>query len=249
MATNRSVDGAEVTQPPLEQLPGFRRRFRITPRMSSVVSELEDDYHHMAVTVHHDGKIASSVEPKMHRAPWTTCPGAVARLQQTFAGVELTAFAARGEKRENCTHLYDLAILAAAHAADGEALIYDILVSDPVEGRRRVELRRNGEAVLGWVDARGKIVSPPELAGVALDKMRPWIASLAPPQQEAARLLQWGSMIAHGRGRPLENQSDAARLGVGMCYTFQPQRVASAKRVGVIRDFSNGVLQPLERPL
>jgi hypothetical protein len=234
---------------PLDQLPGFRRRFRITPRIGCVRSEVEDDYHHMAVTVHHDGKIAAAVEPQMQRAPWTTCPGAVAKLQETFAGVALAAFAARGEKRENCTHLYDLAILAAAHALDGDALVYDILVSDPADGQRRVELRRNGAAVLGWVDAKGKIVSPAELAGVALDKMRPWIDSLDAPQREAARLLQWGSMIAHGRGRPLENQSDAARLGVGMCYTFQPQRVASAQRIGIIRDFSHGTVQPLERPL
>jgi hypothetical protein len=233
----------------LDQLPGFRRRFRITPRAKSVHGAVEDDYHCMAVTIHHDGKIATAIEPIMERAPWTICPGAVAVLRETFTGVALADFPARGEKRENCTHLHDLSILAAAHAADQSPLVYDILVADPIEGRRRVELRCNGTAVLGWVDAHYAIVEPAELAGMRLDKMRPWIASLDTLGQEAARLLQWGAILAHGRSRPLEDQSDAQSIGADRCYTFQTRRVASAKRIGVIRDFSVGTSQPLERPL
>jgi hypothetical protein len=234
---------------PLEQQPGFRRRLRITPWVKSVDAELEDDYHCMAVTLRHDGKSATAVEPIMHRAPWTICPGAIATLRQTFTGVALADFPARGEKRENCTHLYDLAILAAAHAADHSPLVYDILVSDPIEGRRRAELWRNGTAVLGWVDAQYAIVEPAELAGMRLDKMRPWIESLDAQLQEAARLLQWGAILAHGRSRPLEDQSDARSIGLDRCYTFQSRRVSSAIRIGAIRDFSVGTSQPLEKPL
>ena len=233
----------------LDRLPGFRRRFRITPAAMSVHAAVEDDYHCMAVTIHHDGKTAAAIEPIMERAPWTICPGAVATLQATFTGVALPDFAARGEKRENCTHLHDLAILAAAHAADRLPLIYDILVSDPVNERRRMELRRNGTTVLDWVDAQYVIVEPAELAGVRLDKLRPWIESLDAPGREAARLLQWGAILAHGRSRPLEDQSDARTIGVDRCYTFQSRRVASAQRSGAIRDFSAGTSQPLERTL
>jgi Protein of unknown function (DUF2889) len=232
---------------PLDQLPGFRRRFRITPRAGFVRSEVEDDYHHMAVEVQHDGETAKAVDPVMVRAPWTTCPGAVAKLRETFVGIALKAFAGRGEKRENCTHLYDLAILAAAHADDPEVLVYDILVSDAVDGRRGVELRKNGEAVLGWVDSGRTLIEPAELAGVPLDKLRPWIESLDPALREFARVLQWGAMVANGRRRPIANQSDARRLGVGMCYTFQEQRIDSAKRTGAIRDFSDGTTAPLDR--
>jgi Protein of unknown function (DUF2889) len=238
---------SDVPLTPLDQLPGFRRRIRVTPGPGAVRSELEDDYHCMAVTVHHDGTSAGAIEPDMERAPWTTCPGAVALLQQTFTGVALAGFTARGEKRENCTHLYDLAILAAAHAADRQAFVYDILISDAVDGRRRAEIRRDGAIVLGWVDAAGRIVEPAEIAGVALDKMRPWIESLEVSQREAARLLQWGAILANGRSRPQESQSSASSLGVGRCYTFQPQRVALAQRNGAIRDFSTGIAQPLER--
>jgi hypothetical protein len=232
---------------PLEQLPGFRRRVRITPRADSVCSELEDDYHRMSVTLTHDGRTVSRIEVLMERVPWTTCPGAAEQLQRTFTGVALADFPVRGEKRENCTHLHDLAIWAAAHALDGEPLVYDILVSDPVDDRRRVELRRNGAAVLGWSDVRNRIVEPAELAGVTLDKLRPWIESLPPERREAARLLQWGAIIANGRGRSLEKQSDASALGVGRCYTFQAHRVAAAKRISDIRDFSQGTTPLLAR--
>lgn len=237
--------GAQPT--PLDQLPGFRRRFRITPRAGSVCSELEDDYHRMSVTLTHDGRTVTHVEPVMERVPWTICAGAADQLQRTFTGVALADFATRGEKRENCTHLHDLAILAAAHAFDGEPLVYDILVSDPIDGKRRVEMRRNGATALAWSDEKNRIVEPAELAGVTLDKLRPWIESLPPERRETARLLQWGAIIANGRSRSLDQQSDASALGVGRCYTFQAHRVAAAKRIGDIRDFSQGTTQLLAR--
>ncbi len=199
----------------------------------------------MSVTVFHDGKIATAVEPAMQRAPWTTCPGAIETLKQTFTGVALNAFAQRGEKRANCTHLHDLAVLAAAHALDDAVLVYDILVSDAIDGMRRAELRRNGVTVLSWADISGRIVEPAALAGMALDKMSPWISTLDPQQQEATRLLRWGNILANGRTIPLEMQSNATRMRPGSCYTFQPHRMIEAKRIGEIRDFSSGAT-PLE---
>jgi hypothetical protein len=222
----------------LDQLPGFRRRFRITPSAGWVRSEVEDDYHCMRVTVRHESAIATAIEPVMIRAPWTTCPGAVEQLQTTFKGIALSAFAVRGEKRTNCTHLHDLAVLAAAHAFDVEPLIYDILVSDPVEGQRHAELRRNAVPVMSWSVMKGQIVAPSELAGLALDNLRAWIDSLDPERQEAARLLRWGTLLAHGRTQSLEKQSDATRWPVGNCYTFQLPRMTQARRIGEIRDFS-----------
>jgi len=180
----------------------------------------------------------------MIRAPWSTCPGAVQQLEQTFTGVALDAVASRGDKQSNCTHLHDLAVLAAAHAFDAEPTVYDILVCDPVDGIRRAELRRNGTAVLNWTERAFRIVEPAELAGTALDKLRPWLDTLEPLQREAAVLLRWGNMLANGRTIPLERQSDASRMPPN-CYTFQPERAAHARRIGAIRDFSTGAAQPL----
>jgi hypothetical protein len=232
-------------EPSIDRLPGFRRRFRVTAGPGWVRSAVEDDYHCMQVTLRHRDGIVITVEPVIFRAPWTTCPGAAAQLQATFSGVSLEGFAFRGEKSENCTHLHDLALLAAAHAHDAEPLVYDILVSDAVDNRRRSELRRNGTRLLHWVERNGSLVEPAALAGLRLDQLRAWIDSLDTAGQEAARLLRWGAILAHGRAIPLERQSDARRMPPN-CYTFQPQRVASASRCGEIRDFSQGQAQPLE---
>lgn len=235
-----------MSAPSIDELPGFRRRFIVTPGSGWVRSELEDDLHCMSVTLRHEGGIVTSVEPAQDRRPWTTCSGAMAVLEQTFTNVALDAFATRGNKSANCTHLHDLAVLAAAHAKDSERLVYDILVSDPIDGKRRAELRRNGIAVLSWTDANNRIVAPAELAGMALTDMRAWIDSQGPVRQEEARLLRWGAMVAHGRTMPLEEQSDARRMPPN-CYTFQPEQAVKAVRFGKIIDFSRGGPQPLEK--
>lgn len=231
--------------PALDSLPGFRRRFQITPMAGVVRSEVEDDYHHMGVVVRHRDGVATAIEPVMIRAPWSTCPGAVARLAATFTNVALGDFPGRGERPTNCTHLHDLALLAATHAHDAAPTIYDILTSDPVDGIVFTELRRNGRVELRWSLKGFQIVAPPELAGTSLNQLRPWIDTLDAAGQEAARVLRWGTMIAHGRAIPLEKQSDASRFP-GNCYTFQPENAVLARRIVDIRDFSKGGAQPLE---
>ncbi len=200
----------------------------------------------MSVTLEHDGAQALAVSAVLARAPWSTCPDAVARCEQTFTGVALPDFPARREqKAHNCTHLYDLALLAAAHAHDVATLVYDVYVSDPVEGERRAEIRRDGERVLDWRDKDYRVIAPDELAGLKLMEMRAWIESLDADRQEAARILQWASLIAHGRTIPLAEQSDASRMPP-TCYTFQPEQAVRAQRVGKARDFSDGSAEPLE---
>ena len=228
----------------LDQLPGFRRRFRLTPATNAVQAEVEDDFHCMSVIVRHNGKTATAIEPEMRRAPWTTCPGAEQRLQETFVGVNLVDFPVRGEKQTNCTHLHDLAILAAAHAFDDMAVIYDILVSDPQDKQRSAEIRENGHTLLKWREENFCLIEPKSAAGIRLDKLRPWIENLEPELREAAKLLQWGNILANGRVIPLEQQSDATKLPPS-CYTFQPERAVIAKRVGEVKDFSGGADEPL----
>jgi hypothetical protein len=237
---------AAAPAPALDVLPGFRRRFRVTPGPGRVRTEVEDDYHCMAVTLHHAGGVVTRVEAEQDRAPWSTCPGATAKVEQTFTGMALDAFPARGEKTANCTHLYDLALLAAAHAGDAQPLVYDILACDPEDGHRRLELRRDGVALLSWAEQDGRFVAPAELAGLSLRDMRRYVDALTPELQEAARLLRWAGFIAHGRQIPMSQQSDAARMPPN-CYTFQPEMAAKARRVGEIREFSAGAAQPLDR--
>lgn len=229
----------------VDSVPGFRRRFRVTPKPGCVLSEVEDDFHCIGLTIEHDGIVATHIHADLRRAPWTTCPGAPVQVEQTFAGLPLKDFARRGEKKSNCTHLYDLALLAAEHALDTEVLVYDILVSDPVERCRDAELRRNGIKILGWTEKGGNIIEPAELSGQTVWTLNPWIESLAPDMQEAARVLRWGAVLAHGRMIPIEKQSDASRMPPN-CYTFQPARAAVARRIVDLRDFSTGSVEPLQ---
>lgn len=228
-----------------QAVPGFTRRFRITPQPGTVCAEVEDDFHHMRVTIAHDGVVAEKVKAGLLRAPWTTCPGAMAKCEQTFTQVALKEFSARRDKAYNCTHLYDLALLAAAHAHEDAALDYAVFVTDPVDGKRHARLSRNGELVLQWWDRDYQIVEPAALAGTKLMDLRAWIDAQDAPQREAARILQWASLIAHGRTIPLEQQNDASRMPPN-CHTFQPEQAAKAKRTGISRDFSSGNIRPLE---
>lgn len=230
-------------------LPGFRRRIRVVPEPGRVTSDLEDDYHCMGIVLHHAGGIATGVEAVMHRVPWTTCPGALDMVKRTFTGAPLDRFMRRGAKLSNCTHLYDLALLAAAHAGAAGALQYDILVSDPVEGTVQAELRLNGETMLEWVLEKGLFQVPAALTGLRLDQISPWIAALEAGWQEAARLLRWGAILAHGRVTAFEKRSDKSRLPLGQCHTFQPENAPHARYItGTVRDFSGSGVEPLTPP-
>jgi len=224
--------------------PGFRRRIVVSAQAGAALAMLEDDIHCLSVTLRHDGERVKGIEPLFERAPWTTCPGALARLTQTFAGQLLSDVTARREKKQNCTHLHDMAVLAAAHAGDRGRITYDMLATDPRNGERILEIRRDGAAVHRWVERGGKLVEPAELAGQKLSTLRDWISSLGEPEQEAARLLQWAAIVAHGRTLPFEHQSNASDMQLN-CYTFQPERVADAIRNDDRRDFSDASLVPL----
>jgi hypothetical protein len=247
-AVPRPALGGDVSvrAPSIDDLPGFRRRIRITPAPGNVVAAVEDDYHHMSIMLEHDGHVATGVRAEMVRVPWTTCPGAERVVERTFTGTALDGFVARGAKTANCTHLHDLAVLAAAHAGDECVTVYDILVSDPDDGRVLAELRRDGRVMLTWVLERGLMTEPASIRGLGLTDLGPWIATLDRAGQEQARLLRWGTILAHGRTKSMEGRSKATDLPIGQCYTFQPDMAALARYVpGTVFDFSEGLRQPL----
>lgn len=231
----------------LDATPGFRRRFRIEPAPGRVVAAVEDDFHAMAVMLRHDGRVVTAVDAMMDRAPWTTCPGAAAVLQRAFEGAALADFATLGGKTQHCTHLYDLALLAAAHAGDSAAVRYEVVTSDPdAAGLVASEIRRNGAVVLALRLEHDIVIEPAEASGMHLFKLRPWIETLTPDLREAARILQWATLIAHGRTTPMELQSDASRMPPN-CFTFQPENAQKARRVGKSVDFSESGAVPLGR--
>jgi hypothetical protein len=99
-----------------------------------------------------------------------------------------------------------------------------------------------------WVLEHAKIVEPEEAAGIDLFQMNPWIGTLDEDRKEAARVLRWGTMMAHGRMMSRNYLSDSGRMPLGRCYTFQPQRIANARHIGEVKDFSRSRAQPLDDP-
>lgn len=230
-----------------DALPGYRRRFRVTADPGRVLAELEDDFHCMSVLLRHDEDVVTDLEAGMDRGPWTTCPGAMLQVRKTFRGERLANFERRGaDKPLNCTHLYDLALLAAAHAHDRGQLVYDILVADLMDGRRDMELRLDGGTVMRWREADGLFVAPAAISGMDILNMRDWISGLDQTAARQARMLRWGAMVARGRDLPWAEQIDATRMPPN-CFTFQPDRQREAVRVGEIREFSTGAAKPLDR--
>jgi hypothetical protein len=148
--------------------------------------------------------------------------------------------------RDNCTHMFDLAGLAVAHAArGGDRRQYDVLVPDPVDDRRRVTLERDHDPLLAWSVDHRTILDPPPYAGRALrGGFLAWAeASLDPETAEAAIVLRRACDIAHGRMQDLDIYDDARPLlgfMAGTCFTFQPERGEQAVRMkGTIRDFTD----------
>ena len=229
----------------IDNLPGFRRHFQVTPLPHSVTAALEDDIHRMAVTLHHDGEVVTGVEAEMSRHPWDLCPGAVAKVEADFTGRPLAPSARTIDKKANCTHLFDLAELALRHAEDSAPTLYEMLVSDPVDGRVTAVLRRDGQERLRWDLRDDRMLEPHPARGLPLIGLRPWIATLADEERHEARMLQWASLVAHGRQMPWEPDTEFRALP-GSCFASQPGRHEKCQRIGERIDFSKpGARLPL----
>jgi hypothetical protein len=230
----------------------YHRRIRLTAQPGIVLGELEDDFHHFRVRVAHDGIRVRSVEGEGVRFPWTTCPLAVAALAP-LAGMTLslrsTAVGDVVPARSNCTHMFDLAGLAVAHAArGGDVRQYDAVIPDRDGTRTRAALYRDGSRLLSWdVDLR-MILGPEPFSGRLLrgrgrEGFLAWAErELDADTAEAAIVLRRACDISHGRSQDLDAIDRAAELAdvmSGSCFTFQPETWPVSLRVkGSIRDFT-----------
>lgn len=240
---------ADLSELPL--LPGYgegvyRRRIRLEARPGRVLGELQDDFHHFAVVLHHDGRRVGEVRGGGLRVPWTACNGAVpvvGSLRGLAVGASGRAAAAHSDPRRHCTHLFDLAALAAAHAGRQGARAYDVSIPDRRDGRTRARLDRDGHRLLEWDLAGDRIEGPPPFAGRAVSsgQLVRWADEQGEDPAEAIRVLRRAVFISMGRRYDFERMSraDAFATRVGAaCHTFSPERVQGALRnPGTCRDF------------
>lgn len=209
------------------------------PDTFTVTAALEDDPHAFFLRIAHDGERVTAVSAHAERHPLSTCSGAVgpitalvgARLTQ--ASLELKRHA---DPRANCTHLFDLAGWAIAHAARGATGLrrYEISIPDAVEGRMEAVLLRDGEEVLRWVIEHGGITAPERFSGQqVLGGFTRWASSALSGDE-----LEHALMLARGYFVSLARIYDMAAAGshpaadhpmpAGSCYSYSSGVVEQA---------------------
>jgi len=230
--------------------PGiYRRRIRLVAEPGAVRGDMEDDPHRFGVIVRHDGERVTGIQGIPLRTPWDLCEGAAARLQ-LIVGAELSLDPLSLHRSlapaQQCTHMFDLAGLAVAHAARGTARRqYDI--EAPVTeaaGRRRLTLRLDGEPVLEWIVEGSNIVAPEPYVGQDARAMLPWAARTFtdPDVYEAIVVLRRTVLISLSRLAHLDDHERATAFPgrMGGCWVYQAGNVERAiRRMGSTRDFTS----------
>lgn len=211
----------------------FRRRFRAVADAGRSVAEVEDDHHHMIVTVQHDGAAVTAIEGRMVRNPFDICTGAT-KLLDRLLGMPLAArpVAPAGvAAKEHCTHLLDIALLAIAQSARGGERRYEFQIPDWIDGRTSPRVIRNGREALQCELLDDAFLGPEPFAGQKARTMLPWAEqTLDDDMLEIVRLLRRSLMVA--RGRQLNRQGHVsvaiAAQKLGACYTLREERLQSA---------------------
>ena len=232
--------------------PGiYRRRIVLRAQRDTASGWLEDDFHCFGASLRHDGERVVEIRGEAKRWPWTTCPGAIDPLQELTGAplsTSLRALARGVDPRAQCTHLFDVALLAIAQAARGEGRrIYDIALPDRVAGCTQPTLMRDGKLALAWEIERGEIKSPAPYAGRALQggRFNAWLdAQFEGDEAEAASVLRRACIIGIGRKYDFDQipraEAFARELGAGACHTFGSTVLPNAERVvGSVRDFTD----------
>ena len=234
----------------------FRRRVRLKGSPGRVLAMVDDNHHAMWVRLSHGGGVVTAITGGMTRAPMDTCPGAIAILQElvgTPVTTPLSDLLADGRPRRNCTHLYDIALLALRFAGEGgEQRIFDMVMPDTLDGRQQLTLSVDGEMIHDWVAVDGILVSPAQVAGQAIMKgfVRWAFARFDGVALDGALMIQKGVIV--GKGRPYlvdrivgRSVSDAVDM-LGACYSYTEPRFSSGREHRHEIDFSDGVIEAPE---
>ena len=229
----------------------YRRRIRLVHAAGEVCGELEDDCHGFRVVLQHDGRVVTGVSGSALRVPMSTCGQALKPLQGLVGialDTPLSEIAASVHPRSNCTHWYDLALLALVHATQGEAeRVYDVEVVDqPSDGSpARAEVLLNGESIHCWLLDGTAVAEPSAFAGKPMLKgFSAWANdAFDGAAREAAFVLSKGVFVAFSRLFDMSNSSGQSALAHanmrGACYTYSAGVVEHAVRNhDVVRDFS-----------
>jgi hypothetical protein len=221
----------------------YRRKTIAEAGPFETVAAMEDDFHHFTVRVCHDGTHVTAVTGEAVRFPWTTCPGAIAKLDELIGTPLVPTADDPGPKprmAEHCTHLFDIAKFAIAQSARAISGLparrqYDIAIPDPVGGFTEGDVSRDGTHLFHWKVENRIVVAPPAFAGHQLAGRAEWpVGSIADADAlEAALMLRRALVIFRGRMSqyPEVTSADQVPGGFGSCFTYQPENASNGRWV------------------
>jgi len=211
----------------------------------TVVAWLEDDNHHFGLTLVHDGLVIKDLRAEMPRFPWGTCPGAVQPLRALIGRPLFGRCSEVGrylDMRQQCTHLFDLAGLAAAHAFHHRVHHrYHAMVTRHDEREPggppdwlHASLLRDEREVMWWNLCGATMMRPASAAGQSTDRgFREWTEKLDESSAEHAFVLRRAVFVARARTRNYTAARSPAEMGLPpVCHTHQPEIRPRARRVG-----------------
>lgn len=228
--------------------PGFWRRIVLHPGPGWIGGALEDDVHRFHLRIDHSGGRITAVRAEALRHPWSACPGAAPHLALELTAELLTDVAQR-DPAQHCTHLFDLAVLCAAHAADAEPSVFDMRVADRVAGRTTATLAIGGTQVIHWLLADTAIYGAEPWGGRDLRQLSKWKHELPPSLAEQAAVLRRALFVSGVRNHVVPADQQLAFQGsqrMGVCFNYQlPQAATSVRTPDWTTDFSASGTEPL----
>lgn len=228
--------------------PGLWRRIVLQPGQSWIGAALEDDMHRFHLRLdHRDGRI-TQVKAEGVRYPWTGCSGAPGFMEKELEG-ELLLNVAQRDPTQHCTHLFDLAIVAAAHAGDTGPTTFDMKVADRVEGRTTATLAENGTQRLCWQLCETMIEGPERFAGLDIKRVSRWKHDFPAVEGEWSTLLRRAIFISGARvyEKPVgKTAADMGPLRMGVCFNYQEPQARESMPIFERLDFSMTPGEPLE---
>ncbi|MBB3048346.1 hypothetical protein FHR99_002620 [Litorivivens lipolytica] len=229
----------------------FRRQILLRNEPGQVVAALEDDCHGFRVTLRHDGTLITDVQGETLRVPYTTCPGAtepLRALRGVAVGSDARSINSQVSPFSNCTHLFDLSVLAIVHAGRRETeRLYEVQVDDEVDGQpAQSVVWCNGEEMLRFTTQEWQIVGPECYAGRPLFKgFAAWAnETFSGDLCEAAFVLHKGYFVSSARRYDASamagTRGDELPYIPGACHTYSEGRVQQAIRLpDTNRDFTD----------
>lgn len=216
----------------------FYRRVIFEVSTSECRVAMEDEHHFFVLNIGHDGQRITSVSSDARRTPWSICPQAERKLQE-FVGQPLRQRIAVNladiDGKQQCTHQYDLLMVALSQALRPGRREYVAKVVGAMHEHRHAELFLDGEKLLDWRLRGTRIESQDAFDQRNLRTLMPWAeASLDDQTLEALYVQRRAVMVAASKGLNLDmiaNAGVAMKARAGACFVFQPERADSALRI------------------